>query len=198
MTDPNEPSPDGHTIADHESSASTAPSGVSLALAPVVLGVFLMTLITGLGLWFLLYSVTGRPYAPLPETCMILIRVHGRFAAAMILAVPMAILRAVLLWKESSKYAIRIVEVAALVALAIGLWDPTSLLTWRELADGVLSLWPGADMLPPPFAPSYDARDILAGRYFEKASRMQLGFFHAVIAPLALIGVGAVFIHRRR
>jgi hypothetical protein len=120
----------------------------------------------------------------------------------MTLVFPMAIIRAVLLWKESSKYAIRIVEVAAFVALAIALWDPTSLLPWRQLPVGALikdvqSLWHAPDTPPVPSEP-YNARELLtAGTLIAKEVRMKFWFFHAVIAPLALIGVGAVPMSRK-
>lgn len=214
MADPFNSSSEGHARADHASSASTVPSGVGLALAPVVFGVFLMTLITGFALWFPPYSLMGDPTSDLfLVTSMMLVRVHGHFAAASLLVVPMVIARAVLLWKKSSKYAVRTVEVAAFVALLIALWDPTSLLPWRQLGglvvSEVLSLWPAPDpplVLQDPFCEIpgtcgyyIDARTLLnAGSLLSKFLWMRFWFFHAVLAPLALIGVGAAFIHRHR
>jgi hypothetical protein len=202
MTDPIESSTEGDTPAGHASSASTSRSGEGLALALVVLVVFLVTSITGLALEFLSYLYTWPPSDIVVAAFMIVIRLHGHFAAATILVVPMAILRAVLVWKKSSKHAVRIVEVAAFVAVAIALWDPMSRLPLRELAGGMLShLYPPPLMRAEPWMSSepYDARKLLtAGSLISESSRRIFYFFHAVLAPLLLIGTGAVFILWRR
>jgi hypothetical protein len=119
----------------------------------------------------------------------------------------MVIVRAVLLRRGSSKYAVLIMEVAAFVALAIALWDPTSLSPWREIQlSSVLSLFSAPDAPPVLHSPfcglveceRMDARELLtAGRLISKVSLMRFWFFHAVLVPLALIAVGAGFIHWR-
>jgi hypothetical protein len=177
-------------------------------LAVAVLGVFLMASITGLVLDLVPWTATWPPSDSSVVISMLLVRLHGHFAAAMILVFPMVIVRAVLLRRGSSKYAVLIMEVAAFVALAIALWDPTSLLPWREIPlSPVLSLFSAPD--PPPVLHSpfcglvecerIDTRELLtAGRHLYKALRMRFWFFHAVLVPLALIAVGAVFINWRR
>lgn len=191
MINHKESSAEGHATAEHAPSASTTPSGRGLALALVVLGVFLMTSITGLALWFWPNTLT------IPISIGIIMRsLHGHFAAAIILVVPLAILRAVLFRKESGERAVRIVEAAAFVALVIALSVPTSLLPREQIGGWALSLWPLPET-PPPSEP-YSARELLtAGKLNESVRRM---FFvvHGVMVPLALIGVGAAFVHRRR
>lgn len=200
MTDHEESSVEAHATADHADSASTASPGRSLASALVLLGVFLVTSITGLGLEFLghiEFDMASYLEWVIP-TGMILLSFHWRFAAVITLVAPMAILRAVLLRKESGKRAVPIVEAAMIVALAIALSVPPYLLPWKPIGGWVLSL------LPEPALPSvdsmpYSAESLLTvGPFLSETTRRRIWVLHGITVPLALIGVGAAFVHRRR
>lgn len=192
MINHQESSAEGHATADHAPSASTAPPGRGLALALVVLGVFLVASITGLALWLWPHTLSIPIFIGI-----IARRLHGQFAAATLLVVPLTILRAVLFRKESGERAVRIVEAGASVALVIALLIPASLLPWDQIAGWALSLWPPPET-PPPSEP-YSARELLsAGKAIHEMARRRFLVIHCMVVPLALIGVGAAFIHRRR
>lgn len=160
-------------------------------MAIVALGVLLVASITGLALWFWPHIV-----API-SLRMIMRRLHGQFAAATLLVVPLTILRAVLFRTESGERAVRVVEAAAFVALVLALLIPASLLPWDQIGGWTLSLWPLPER-PVPSEP-YSARELLtAGDLLLGGVRRRFYVLHGMMVPLALIGVGAAFIRRRR
>lgn len=197
---PSGKSAEGQATADHAESASTASSGRGLTLALVLLGVLLVISITGLGLE-LLAQLDFEPERYLEfdiPAGMILLRLHGSVATAIVFAAPMAVLRAVLLRKGSSERAVRIAEATAFVALVIGFSVPNSVWLWDQVAGWAHSI---RDALDPPPEPSMpiSARDLLtAGQFISQAALFKFWVLHSVLVPLALIGVGAAFIRRRR
>lgn len=194
MINHKEPLAEGHATAAHELNASMGPSGRGIALALVVLGVFIVTLSTGLVLRLWHYTVPMPPFA----NSIVMRSLHAHFAAAIILVVPMSVFRAVLFRKETGERAVRIVEAAAFVALAIALSIPTPLLPWEQIAGWALSLWPAPDT-PSVHSMHYSARELLtAGRALEETLHRRFWVVHGMTFPLALIGVVAAFIHRRR
>jgi hypothetical protein len=159
-------------------------------LALVVLGVFLVASTTGVALWFWPHKI-----API-FMGIVMRRFHGQFAAAILLVVPLTILRAVLVWKGSGERVVRIVEAAAFVVLVLALLVPASLWPWDHIGGWTLSLWPLPET-PPPSEP-YSARELLTSGDLLAGARRVFYVLHGVVVPLTLIGVGAAFVHRRR